>query len=250
MMKRMRRQWLRSVLGVAAAGAILAPASAQAQITRVNPSDHRQAIGINLGGFFPRAEDSRVEGDVLNTDLQSLVFNIKDFNSGSIAGEWLVGLGDFLEAGVGIGFHQRTVPSIYAAFTNDDGSEIAQDLKLRVVPMTATVRFLPIGRASVEPYIGAGIGVFNWHYSEVGDFVDFAPSPPEVFHHRYVADGNAVGPVILAGIRAPFADVWDIGGEVQYRRAEGNTKPEETGLLDSKIDLGGWSAGLTMHIRF
>ena len=29
-----------------------------------------------------------------------------------------------------------------------------------------------VGRGGVEPYVGAGIGVFNWRYSEVGEFVD------------------------------------------------------------------------------
>ncbi len=43
-----------------------------------------------------------------------------------------------------------------ADFVNANGSEIEQDLKLRVVPFTATVRFLPLGHDNgIEPYIGA-----------------------------------------------------------------------------------------------
>ena len=57
------------------------------------------------------------------------------------------------------------MPSVYAASVNANGSEIEQELKLRIVPLTATVRFLPIGHGSVEPYVGAGIGAFNWRYS-------------------------------------------------------------------------------------
>ena len=247
----MKRLWLQSVrysMGLAAAAAILAPAAAYAQIRQVSTSDHTQAIGFTLGGFFPRAEDARVNDDVLVRDLDDLVFNIGDFKGGSVSGEWLFAVGDFVEAGVGAGFYQRTVPSVYREFTHDSGAEIEQDLKLRIFPVTATVRFLPIGRGSVEPYIGAGIGAFNWRYSETGEFVDTSDS--SIFRATYKANGTAVGPVILAGIRAPIADVWDIGGEVQFQKATGDTKRAESSLLADKIGLGGWHALLTMHIRF
>ena len=247
-MKRMWRQTRPRALGLAVAAAILTPSAAQAQVTRVSGSDTHQSIGFTLGYFALKGADSRVADDVLFVDLESLAFNIKDFNSAAVGGEWLVGIGDFLEAGVGVGFSQRTVPSVYRGFVNTNGSEIAQDLKLRVVPLTATVRFLPIGRGSVEPYVGAGIGVFNWRYSEVGDFVDFSDN--SVFFDRFTAKGNSVGAVVLGGIRAPFADIWDIGAEIRYQKAEGDINKSESGLLGSKIDLGGWTTSLTMHLRF
>jgi hypothetical protein len=248
MMKRMWLHGVRYAMAAAVAVAILAPVAAHAQIRQVSSSDHRQAIGFTLGGFFPRGEDSRVDGDVLFADLDDLVFEVKDFTGGSVSGEWLFALGDFTEAGVSAGFYQRTVPSVYRAFENADGSEIEQDLKLRIVPVTASIRFLPIGRGSVEPYVGVGIGAFNWRYSETGEFVDFSDS--SIFRSRYVAKGTAVGPVVLAGIRAPIADVFDVGGELQFQRASGDTKPSESGLLGDKIDLGGWHALFTMHVRF
>jgi hypothetical protein len=248
MMKRLWLQGVRYSMGLATAAAILAPAAVHAQIRQVSSSDHHQAIGFTLGGFFPKGEDSRVEGDVLFRDLDDLVFDISDFSGGSVSGEWLFVVNNFVEAGVGGGCYQRTVPSVYRGFVNANNSEIEQDLKLRIVPVTGTVRFLPIGHGSVEPYVGAGIGAFNWRYSETGEFVDTSDS--SIFRTSYVAKGTAIGPVILAGIRAPFADVWDIGGEVQFQRASGDTKPSESGLLADKIDLGGWHALLTMHIRF
>ena len=246
----MTRQWLQSVrfaAGLAAAAAILAPTVANAQIRQVSSTEHKQAIGFTLGGFFPRGEDSRADGDVLFADLNDLAFEVKDFTGGSVSGEWLFAAGNFLEAGVGVGFYKKTVPSVYRAFTNDNGSESEQDLRLRVVPVTATLRFLPIGHGSVEPYVGVGIGAFNWRYTETGDFVD--TSDASIFRARYIANGTAVGPVVLAGIRAPFADVWDIGGEVQFQRATGDIDPS-IGLLGDKIDLGGWHALFTMHVRF
>jgi outer membrane protein W len=247
----MKKCWLRGVryaIGLIAAAAILAPAVAQAQIRRVNPSESKQAIGFTIGYFVPKPVDSRVAGDTLVTDLDSLSFNIKDFNGATFGGEWLVGVGQFLEAGVGAGFYQRTVPSVYTGFTNTDGSEIAQDLKLRVIPMTATIRFLPIGRGAIQPYVGAGVGAFNWRYSESGQFVDFTDF--SIFRNTYVASGTAIGPVILAGVRAPLGDAFMIGGEVRYQKADGDTKPATSQLLGNRIDLGGWTTNLTMHFRF
>lgn len=247
-MKRLWLQGVRYATGLAAAAAILAPVAAQAQIRQVSSSDHRQAFGFTLGGFFPKGEDARVAGDTIVADLDDLLFEIKDFNGASVSGEWLFAVSDYVEAGVGAGFYKRTVPSVYRGFINVNNREIEQDLKLRIVPLTATVRFLPIGRGKVEPYVGAGIGAFNWRYSETGEFVDNADS--SIFRASYKADGTAFGPVILAGIRAPFADVWDIGAEVQWQRATGDTNRDESLLIGDKIDLGGVHALVTMHIRF
>ncbi len=131
---------------------------------------------------------------------------------------------------------------------NVNGAEIEQDLKLRIAPITASVRFLPVGHGSVEPYVGIGVGIFNWRWSETGEFVD--TSDGSIFRANYVASGTSVGPVILAGVRAPIADVWDVGGEFQWQKATGDIDRAETGLLGDKIDLGGWQALFTMHIRF
>lgn len=251
MMKRMWRQSLGWASGAALVAVLSVPTPAQAQISRVSgggASDLHQAVGVTVGGFFPKGESSRASGDVLVADLDSLVFNIGDFKGATVSGEWLVGLGDFLEAGVSAGFYQRSVPSVYRTQVNANGSEITQDLKLRVVPVSATVRFLPAGRGSVEPYVGAGIGAFRWHYSEIGEFVDF--SDGTIFRDRYLADGTAYGPVVLGGVRFPFGTAMDVGGEVRYQRVEGDTKPAKSRLLGDKIDLGGWNAAVTVHFRF
>ena len=246
MMKRLWLQGVRCATGLAAAAAILAPTAAQAQIRQVTSSDHHQAIGFTLGGFFPKGEDSRVTGDVLFRDLDDLVFEVKDFAGGSVSGEWLFALGDFVEAGVGAGFYQRTVPSVYRDVVNDNGSEIEQDLKLRMVPFTATVRFLPFGRSGgLQPYIGGGVAIINYRYSEAGEFVDFTDR--SVFRDTFAASGTATGPTVLGGVRVPLG-AWDFGGEVRWQRAKGDL-PSDLGFAGDKIDLGGWNylATITLH---
>lgn len=212
---------------------------AEAQVT------HSANLGI--GVFMPNGAESRGE-DVLVADLQSLEFDISDFRGPLVNGEWLIGFGDRLEVGLGIGFYQRTVPSVYAEFVDSDGTEIEQDLKLRIVPVTATVKFLPIGRAGdFQPYVGAGIAVLNWKYSEVGEFVDFSDN--SIFTDVFVASGSTVAPVAFGGVRVPVGgDVFAVNGELRWQGGKGDTS--DTGLLADEIDLGGWTFLGAFQIRF
>lgn len=232
------------LLGMAMAAAV----PAEAQIRRVEPT---QSIGFNLGYFAVRGEDARVGGDVLLAnlfDVEPLAFDVRDFNGATIGGEWLFGFGEFLEGGIGIGYYRRTVPSVYAEVVHETGREIEQDLRLRVVPASFTVRFLPVGRGGIEPYVGAGLGVFNWRYSEVGEFVDTRDF--SIFRDRFIASGTSAGPLVLGGIRFPVGGLWFVGGELRYQRAEGSIDMLDTNLLGDRIDLGGWSTNLTVHFRF
>ena len=115
----------------------------------------QQSLVLNLGQFSVRGEDTRVEDDVLLENLSLFAFDIRDFNNGTVGAEWLIGAGDYFDAGLGVGFYQRTVPSVYTDYINDDGSEIFQEFRLRIVPLTATIRVLPFGR-EVDPEIRTG----------------------------------------------------------------------------------------------
>jgi outer membrane protein W len=206
----------------------------------------QQQVSFSVGGFSPRSEDARASGDVLVKDLNYLAFRIGDFSGPLFGAEYLAGLGDNFDAGIGIGFYQRTVPTVYNDFVNSNGTEIEQDLKLRVVPFTATVRWLPMGHHNgVEPYIGAGVGVFNYRYSESGQFL---ATDKSIFRGTFVGSGTAAGPVILGGIRVPVGS-WGVGGELRYQSAEGSL-PADQDFAGSKIDLGGFTYTFTINVRF
>ena len=215
---------------------------------QVNTAQAQQTLNFSLGYFTPLGRDARVEDDVLTVNQTFLVFDVKDFNGASIGAEWLVPLSNYVEGGLGIGFSRRTVPSVYQDFIDSDGTEIEQDLKLRIVPVTATVKFLPIGRAGdFQPYIGGGIALLNWKYSEVGEFVDFSDN--SIFRDVYVASGNTIAPLVFGGLRVPVSgDVFAINAEFRYQGGKGDTSG--TGLLADKIDLGGYSFIGSFQIRF
>jgi hypothetical protein len=258
----MKRHWLKvarvSSLMLLGLGAVTTTASAQ--VVQVTRADARHSVGFNLGYFMVKGADGRPDQcftgdddcDTLIANLRAtdpLLFEIDDFNSVTFGGEWLYAVSNYIETGVGVGYYSKTVPSVYAFLEHPGGAEIAQDLKLRMVPITATVRFLPIGRGGpVEPYFGGGVGFINWRYSESGEFVD--SSDGTTFGATYKADGTAVGPVLLGGIRFPAGDAFTVGAEVRWQKAEGDTNSVESQLLGNKIDLGGRSINFTMHVRF
>jgi opacity protein-like surface antigen len=232
--------------------ALAAPAAASAQIrqVRTSSSEGQQAVNFSVGYFALKGLESRVSDDVLLNNLHSaqpLLFEVKDLNGVPVGGEYTFGISPHDEIAIGLGFAQRTVHSTYAHLTHSNNDEIAQDLKLRTVPVTITARFLILPRgSSVEPYVGAGIVAIRYNYSEVGEFVD--ANDLSIFPARYVAKGTAVGPTVLGGIRAPVSN-WTVGVEVRWQKAEG-TKLLREGFLGDKIDLGGWTTNVTFGVRF
>lgn len=214
------------------------------------PVAAQQTLNLSLGYFTVRGEDARVERDVLNGNRNVLAFDIADFNGAAIGGEWLVPLGRYLEGGAGVAFSRRTVDSFYERLTDRDGSDIEQRLRLRIVPIAFTVRVVPLGHDSpVQPYIGGGLGVFRWRYSESGEFVDFQRGNA-IFREQYVASGSETGPVVLGGVR--FAgDSMSSGVEIRYQGADAPLgRPFSSLQRDPRIDLGGWTYQFTMGWRF
>jgi hypothetical protein len=214
-------------------------------IADARPAAAQQTFNVSLGYFSVRGQDARVAGDVLNANRNFLTFDVAEMSGATVGGEWLVPIGAYLEAGAGVGFTRRTIPTVYTRFVDTDGSEIAQQLRLRTVPIDFTFRVLPLGQQSgFQPYIGGGLGVVNWRYSESGEFVDFRDR--SIFNNSYVASGTRTGPVALGGIRFS-GDTASAGFEARYRSAHASLPQPFAGTA---IDLGGWTYQFTVGMRF
>src|SRR5579872_5421698 len=86
------------------------------------PASAQQSVNFFVGGFSPRSLDGRSTHDVLFQNLDFATFDINDFNGATFGGEWLVGLSDMFDAGIGVGFYQRTSPAVFTDFVNPDQS--------------------------------------------------------------------------------------------------------------------------------
>jgi hypothetical protein len=225
-------------------------AAAATLLAIAGPASAQQTLNVSVGYFMVHGEDARVDRDVLNEHRNFLEFEVDDFSGPVVGAEWLIPLGGFVEAGAGLGFSRRSVSSVYSDFVDSDGTEIDQDLRLRLIPIAFTMRLLPTGqRAPVQPYVGGGLGIVSWRYSESGEFVDTL-NRNAIFRDQYVDSGAATGPVVLGGIR--FAgDAFAAGFEVRYQRADAELDGGFTRLNeDLIIDVGGWSYLFTAGWRF
>jgi len=243
----MRRQLLSVAAVVLTAGFLAAP-SASAQ----------QSVNFFVGGFVPVSADAR--GDITNARSNDILIHVRDYltfdpnrlRGVTFGGEYLAPLGDFFEAGASVGYFEHTISAYDTKFVAPNGSNVFADLKLRIVPFNATFRFLPIGRHKygVEPYIGGGIGVFGWRYSESGQFVD--PADRSIFNGTFAASGTATGPVILGGLRFPMGMAVP-GFEVKWQKAKTDFLPTGAGAdfpPNTLVDLGGMNYLFTFAIRF
>ena len=242
-------------IGLAALLGSATPASAQIV----------HGLQISAGAFVPHGYDSRGSGDTLVGNLDDLDFRgcevdpitscIHRFNGANISGEWVVGVGDHVEFGAGLGFYSRTVHSYYRDYTFPDQTDINQDLQLRIVPVTGVVRFLAGHPGPFQPYVGVGVSALNYRYSETGTFIDFtqldATGAFVTYPEHYVATGTAFGPVVLAGFRAPVkGDIWAFTTEWRYQAGSGSTGGPTSGFVGPRIDLGGNSINFGVLVRF
>ena len=210
------------------------------------PASAQQTVNFTFGGFVPRGYDARVHDDVLVANRDFLHFEISDFHSVAVGGEWLLPLGRFLEAGVGVSYTSDTVPSVYTDFVDSDGTEINQKTQMRRIPVDFTARVLPFGHSSpIQPYVGGGLTAIRWHYSEFGEFIDF-DNGRQVFDGEFTADGTRAGFVGLGGVRF-VAKKYTAGFEFRYYRADA---PLDDRFAGSRLDLGGWTYQATGGFRF
>jgi opacity protein-like surface antigen len=202
------------------------------------------------GGYFAlKGDDARDTDDVLYQNSGFLTMEASDFNGGTFGGEVHAGLGRFFEIGAGVGYYQREITTVYADYVNANGNEIVQDLKLRIVPYTFTARIFPAGRdAAVQPYVGGGVALLNWRYSEEGEFVDFN-NRGDVFVDRFVDDGWVTAPVGLAGVRFRLSVNVMMGGEFRYQAGKADLDPS-LGFAGDTLDLGGYTGLFTLAIGF
>ena len=111
------------------------------------------------------------------------------------------------------------------------------------------MRAFPIGRTTpVQPYVGGGINFYRWQYREAGEFIDFSDDTLPVFVDTFTDDGTATGGLMLFGVRVPIGQ-FNVGGEARWQGGSADLAPE-LNFAGDKLDLGGWTAAATFHVRF
>jgi hypothetical protein len=224
-------------------------------------------LTIRAGGFFPRADGSSCAVPPPADQVGPLFCDINDLYTLTGGGDAIppgVGKSDWqgftggiayftkvapnVEIGVSLDGYSRQLDTSYRRYARPDGSEIYQTLRLRMVPMGLSIRFVPTGRrARVAPYLEFGGDLISYKYEAFGDFIDFRDDDLPVLDDSFVSDGFGLGFHAAAGLKIPINHDFSIVGEGRYQRAK-DDMPDDFPF--NEIDLSGWSATVGFNIRF
>ena len=131
---------------------------------------------------------------------------------------------------------------------HQDDSPIQQTLRLRVVPVGFSVRFVSTNRhTKIAPFLVLGVDAMVYHYEEYGDFVDFLAEGQPVIADSFVSDSVAFGFHAGGGVRFAVSDDIAIVTEGRYFWSQ---KDMSDDFSQNRIDLGGWAVTAGFHVRF
>jgi hypothetical protein len=168
------------------------------------------SFAFRIGQFAPKGES-----DLWAENVATFNVEVDDFNYVFGGGEFTFELSEFADFAMGVDIYSRRVSTHYREFVRDDGTEVRQDMKLSVIPLTAGVRFMPIGKFHVVfPYVAGGFGLYVYEYVEEGEYIDFATW--DIFGARFQDNGVGYGGYAAAGLEARVSQGFSVFGE--YRR--------------------------------
>jgi len=211
-------------------------------------------LTLRVGGFFPSAE-SNLFADV--NELYTRVGSGDEQPPGIEKSDWVGATGGLayftkvapnVELGVSVDGYGRQIDTSYRNYTRPSGSEIEQTLRVRMVPIGLSIRFVSTSRRTrVAPYLEFGGDLISYKYEEFGDFIDFFDDDLPVLDDAFVSEGFGFGFHVAAGLKIPINHDFSIVGEGRYQRAKDQMTDD---FRDYEIDLSGWSATVGFNIRF
>ena len=136
-------------------------------------------VGVSGGWLMASAS-----GGIFDLTRDLLTVNDGDFDTGLFRFTFGQSLSPRLDLLVEAGFSRATIPSEYRDFVDADGGAIFQRTELTQGAMAGSLRFwlIPRGREvsrfawvpnRIAPYVGVGGGAYRYHFTQLGDFVDF-----------------------------------------------------------------------------
>lgn len=205
-------------------------------------SAEAHSVALRLGRFSPR-----VESDLWEDNLATFTLARNDFDAFIGGVEGAIDVSDYVDLTFGVETTSATAFTMYRDFVRDDGTEIIQDLTLRVTPLTAGVRLLPLGTDHrVFPYVSGGAGFYVYEYREEGEFIDF--SNFEIFGDVFIDRGVAFGGYVAGGAEVRLSRLAHLFGEFRRHWARGTHGDDFRGF--GSFDLSASEVSVGVNLRF
>ena len=207
------------------------------------------SLELRIGAFFPRADSLLFHDD-------SVLYTVSKSDWTGVYGgaEFSIAPKPHIEVGFSLDGYGQTVHTSYRDYTRPDGTEILQSLKLTLVPLGVTVRFLPLDQyATVSPYIGVGPDLIFYQYEEFRG-LHRLPSPGlDIRGDHFQSDGAHPGLHVTGGLRLRIGHDFSLLGEGRYQWGEvdlGEDFRAQPGQAPLRLDMSGWSVVGGLSIRF
>lgn len=212
----------------------------------------RASVGVRGGWMVASAKS-----DIFDFVTEQLTLEKSSFNTPGFGADVSISLKPRLDLVAGIDLSKSTTPSEYRAFVDNRNLPIQQETSLLQTSMFAAVKFaiVPRGRAisrfawipaAFVPYVGAGGGVTNYDFKQVGDFVDFSDN--RVFTDTFRSHGFAPTALVFAG--ADIQVYRRISMSIDGRYAWAKAKLSADFIDFEPMDLGGFRFGAGFRYSF
>jgi hypothetical protein len=230
------RRWLLTSLLTAVAFA--APAMADRWV-----DGRDNEIRLRLGVFTPRGD-----GDYFLDKKDDFTGDAQGLEDATYSVEWLRNVAPALDLSIGAGGYEGAQTQRYRDFTDNRGNSIFHDTTLEVQQFELGLQLRLAPRdAPIVPYLAAGGGWYAYTLTESGEFIDFTPPPATIFDDEFIAEGDALGYYLAAGLKARLGRDWGLFAEARWRKADDELSGDfsEFGTLDlSGREI---SAGVSWH---
>jgi hypothetical protein len=195
------------------------------------------------GGYYMM----RGESDLWQYNSEIFIYEPSDLNGFAIMVGLNYHLNSFITFSIEVGGSYAHTYTQYRDYVDEFDMPIETDIELSVVPIEVGLKFNILGRGKyigrfdayeknpIIPYIGGGVGMYLWNYTEYGDYIDFAND--EIVYAEFEADRVSFGAFVVAGLEIPMGRRFGFLMEYKYLWLKGDLGEAFTGFED--FDLGG-----------
>ena len=210
------------------------PASAQYRHHAYYGSNWDGEFRLRVGAFEPVGDSSYWDG--IRRDFTDS--STRDFQAPDFGIDYLLPLNGPLALMFSGSVYQGTATNSYRHFADNFNDRIRHDTTLDIASLTAGLLIhLAPRNAPIQPYIGAGGGIYPWRLKESGDFIDFHSANNNIFSADLKADGTAFGYFGVIGLEVPVSRRVNLFAEGRWTRVDDDLNKDFDGF--GKIDLSG-----------
>jgi opacity protein-like surface antigen len=205
-------------------------------------------LDVRLGAFFPNADSVLFHDDAVLYQKDGRPLETSDWIGLAGGVSYNARIARNIELGFALDGYGRTVHTSYRDYVTETGREINQSLKLSIVPLGVSLRFVPTSRrARIAPFILVGGDFIFYTYEEFGDFIDFDVPDTPVISDSFRSEGFQPGFHVGGGLRVSVSDDIGLVGEYRYQYAKDDMGDD---FIGNRIDLSGSMVTLGVNIRF